>query len=283
MEDQLSAGLVVASEHTAGHDEVGAAAEGLCEVAGAGAAAVSDNVAVEAVRRVSALYDGRELRVADAGLVARRAHRAGADTHLDGVRPREQQLLHHLARHDVAGDDAHVRVPLAAAPHVVHEVLGVAVGDVDAEHLHLRALLHDLVSLGKVGVGRAEADRDIVHDVVLGAGHLVAEADDVRDGIVLVHARDELVRRERLGHLEGARRVHVRHHDGHTRPLLLRVAEGDLRVQRNLRAAAQRAALRADEHILEVKLRAVLDAHHGWRMQRPHTEGQGQGQRSSRR
>ena len=85
--------FVVAGEHAAQHDEVGAGAVGLGDVAGNGAAAVGADLALEAVGGVGAFDDRRELRIADAGDPAGRAHRAGADADLDDVGAGEDQRL----------------------------------------------------------------------------------------------------------------------------------------------------------------------------------------------
>ncbi len=61
-----------------------------------------DDVAVEAVGGVGALEHGRELRVADASLLAGGADRARADPDLDYVGAGEDELLDHLAGDHVA-------------------------------------------------------------------------------------------------------------------------------------------------------------------------------------
>ena len=60
------------------------------------------DVSAQAMGRVGALQHRAELGVAHAGLLARGADGAGSDAHLDDVRPRQDQLLHHLPRHHVA-------------------------------------------------------------------------------------------------------------------------------------------------------------------------------------
>ncbi len=94
------------------------------------AAAVRDDVAAETVRRVRALDDGAQLRITDAGLLARRAHRAGADADLDDVGARKQKLFGHLAGDHVAGDDGRRGELGAHAFDVLHKELAVAVGNV---------------------------------------------------------------------------------------------------------------------------------------------------------
>ena len=59
------------------------------------------DVATQAMRGISALYNGAELWVTDAGLTAGGAHGAGADADLDDVRAGQDQLLHHLPGYHV--------------------------------------------------------------------------------------------------------------------------------------------------------------------------------------
>eukprot|EP00968_Pinguiococcus_pyrenoidosus_P010584 scaffold842_cov227-Pinguiococcus_pyrenoidosus.AAC.11 len=202
----------MAGEHPSGHDEVRTAAKRLGEVAGASAAAVADDVAVEPVSGVGALDDGAQLWVPHAGLEAGGADGARADAHLDDVGAGEEQLFHHLAGDDVASDDPDLGMDLANSSHVVDEVLRVAVGHVDAEHLDLGARIQHHIGLLEVRVGGAQTARDEVHHALI--RHLVAEGTELLHGVVLVQASEQPHRRQRLRHLEGARRVHVRHHDG---------------------------------------------------------------------
>ena len=85
--------FVVAGEHAAQHDEIGASSIGLGDVAGNSAAAVGADLAFEPVRRVGAFDDRRELRVADAGHPPGGADGAGADADLDDVRASKDQRL----------------------------------------------------------------------------------------------------------------------------------------------------------------------------------------------
>ena len=59
------------------------------------------DVATQAMRGISALYNGAELGVAHTSLTAGGAHGAGANADLDDVRPGQDQLLHHLPGHHV--------------------------------------------------------------------------------------------------------------------------------------------------------------------------------------
>lgn len=70
---------------------------------GTGAAAVADDVPVEAVCSVGALEYCGKLRVADTSLLASGAHASWADAHLHDVGAGEEQLLYHLRGHHVPG------------------------------------------------------------------------------------------------------------------------------------------------------------------------------------
>ena len=97
--------FVVAGEHAAQHDEIGARAVRLGDVARHGAAAVGADLALEPVRGVGAFDDRRELRIADPGHPPGGADRARADADLDDVGAGEDQRFRHVAGDDVAGHD----------------------------------------------------------------------------------------------------------------------------------------------------------------------------------
>ncbi|CAH0375378.1 unnamed protein product [Pelagomonas calceolata] len=257
LDDLVARGLVRAGEQPAHHDEVRARAEGLGGVAGARDAAVAHDVAAEAVGRVGALDHGGDLGVAHAGLLARRADGPGPDAHLDDVGAVQDELLGHLVRDDVARHDR-VRRPLGARlAHAVDEALGVAVRHVDADGRDLGAARQDRVDLGRVRRARAHA-----HGDVPGRGRRLGHERPPRlDGVVLVDRDEAPVLAEGLGHLERADRVHVRDHDRHAGQRAAAVLERDRALHAHLLPAPERRALRPDEHVLEVELRVLLDAH----------------------
>ena len=76
------------------------------------------------------LQHSGELRVADTSLLPSCAHGARPDADLDDVRPGEQQLLHHLPRDHVAGEDGVVGEGGPHLPHIHHEMLGVPIGNI---------------------------------------------------------------------------------------------------------------------------------------------------------
>lgn len=102
--------------------EVRASSEGLGKVARASAPAVTDYVAAQPVRGVCALQHCGQLGIADTGLLASGADAAGADAHFDDVSSGQDQLLHHLASHHVAGDQSHIRKSSACALDVSNKL-----------------------------------------------------------------------------------------------------------------------------------------------------------------
>lgn len=202
------------------------------------------------------------MRVADAGLLAGGADGARADADLDDVGAAEDELLRHLLRDDIAGHDGDVGPALAHVPDALHEGLGVAIRDIDADHLDLGDCHQKLGELILVLLQDSGARRDVGDAGLARAG---SPGLPLVDGVVLVHRRDAFPVRELLSHLERANRVHVRSNQGHTGPLQLGVRELVGAIERDLGAARQGGPLRPDQHILEVKLRLSLDDRHGSR------------------
>lgn len=58
--------------------------------------------------------------------------------YLDDICAAKHELLDHLARHHIAGNDGGGRMALTHPPHGVHEELGVAVRHVHADERHLK-------------------------------------------------------------------------------------------------------------------------------------------------
>ena len=153
--DDVAVAFVMAGEHAAQHDEIGAGAEGLGDVAGTGAAAVGADLTFKPVRGVGAFDDGGELGIADAGHPPRGADRARADADLDDVGASDDQRLGHVPGDDVAGHDHRLGMVIAHPFHGLQELLGVTVGDVQADHPDARGL-GDGGKLPHVGRGGAE-------------------------------------------------------------------------------------------------------------------------------
>ena len=87
----------------------------------------------EAMGGVGAFDDRGKLRIADPGHPPRRADRARADADLDDVGAGQDQRFRHVAGHNVPGHDDRLGMVVAHAPHDFEELLGVAVGDVEAD------------------------------------------------------------------------------------------------------------------------------------------------------
>ena len=115
----------------------------------------------QAVGRVRTLNHRAELRVADSGLLARGADGSRTDPDLDNVGARDDELLHHLARHDVSSHDDLAREALAVLAYCGDEELRVPVGDVEADHADVGNELQRLRDRGKVAVAAASAHRDV--------------------------------------------------------------------------------------------------------------------------
>ena len=225
-------GLVRACEYTATHDKICAAAERLRGVPRARDTAVGDDMAAQAMCRVSALDDGRQLRVADACLLARGADGAWADANLDDICPVHDQLLCHFVCHDVARDDSFGRMALTHVLHCIHKGLAVAVGNVETDGVDIRASGENGIHCREVLGAGPGGDRHI-------RGHLRMVGDELLplfDRIVLVNGDHCVVLRDGLRHLERPHGVHIRDDERHARPFTPRVLEFECALQVNLRA-----------------------------------------------
>src|SRR5690606_28976505 len=135
---EVAGGLVGPGEPGAHHHVGRAGGEGHGDVARVADAAVGPHVLAVPARLGGALQHGGELRPADAGHHAGGAHGAGADTDLDDVRARLDQVAHTGRGDDVARGDRHLRVEVAHQLQRVDHRLLVAVRGVDDEGVHAR-------------------------------------------------------------------------------------------------------------------------------------------------
>lgn len=97
------------AEPRADHRRRRARGQGKRDVARVPHTAVGPDVFAQFAGGSGALGDRGELRAADAGHHPRRAHRAGADTDLDDVRARVDEVAGAFGGHDVARHDRHLR------------------------------------------------------------------------------------------------------------------------------------------------------------------------------
>ncbi len=208
--------------------------------------------------RIGTLYDGGELRIADAGLDPGGADRARAYAHLDDVGAGEDQLLHHLAGHHVARQDDVVGAGVTNLAHEFDEVLGVAVGHVHADEAQRLWHGEDLAGLDEVlvrGAGRYH------HMTQQSRVCLIDEGLPLLEAVVLVHRRHHLETGQGAGHGEAADGIHVGGDDGHPLPLGPGVLEGELTGQADLGTTLESRALGAKQDILETELQVFFDTH----------------------
>ena len=214
----VAGAFVVAGEHAAEHDEIRAGAVGLGDVPGHGAAAVGADPTFQAVRGVGAFDDGGELRIADAGHPPGGAHRPRPDADLDDVGAGDHQRLGHVAGDHVARHDDGLGMLVADALDDVEELLGVAVGDVEADEPDPRPLRHRRELL-QVGGGRSERIEGV------GAVRPGEEPDQFVLRIVLVQGGQRPMFTQRPGHLHRPGDVHVGGDERKTLPLRAGVDE----------------------------------------------------------
>ena len=134
------------------------------------------------------------------------------------------------------------------------EFLGIAIGDVEAEQAH-RRLLPDLGELGEIGVGRADRIEGVR---AVGTGE---EFDELLDGIVLVQRRQRVKAAERARHRQRAGDVHIGRDQRKARPFRAGMQEAEGAMDVDLVARIERRALGTNEHVLEIQLDVVFDAH----------------------
>ncbi len=125
-------------EPGADHDGCATGGERQRDVAGVAHTAVRPDVRPELARGGAGLEHRGELRAADGGHHARRAHRAGADADLQDVRARRDEVADGLLGDDVPRDDRQAETQLLdGADRADHAVL-VTVRRVDDEHVDAR-------------------------------------------------------------------------------------------------------------------------------------------------
>jgi len=133
-------------------------------------------------------------------------------------------------------------------------MLGVAVGDVDADIGDRRAALrHHRLEFFIVGL----ADAHRVERGRLGAALVLQSLEEPHQlvfRIMLVQGRRQVMVAQRAGHFHGAGAVHVGGDDGNAAVGAARVVEGELAVDVDVRARREGRALRAYQYILEIEL-----------------------------
>ena len=221
----LAGGLLTAGQQRADHDHIAAGGDGLHNVAGELHAAVGDDGHAVLGGHPGGVVDGGDLGHADAGLHAGGAEGAGADAHLHAVGARLDEGAGALGGGHITGDQLHVGVEGLDALDGLQHVLGVAVGGVQAQHVHagLHQGGHPVQHVGGGADGGAHQQAALL--VTGGVGvHLglldVLDGDEALQTEVLVHDGQllDLVLAEDLlglgqgGALGGGDQVFLGHH-----------------------------------------------------------------------
>ena len=188
----VAGGLLTAGQQRADHDHAAAGGDGFHDVAGELHAAVGDDGHAVLGGHPGGVIDGGDLGYADAGHHAGGADGAGADAHLHAVGARLDEGAGALGGGHVAGDQLHVGVEGLDALDGLQHVLGVAVGGVQAQHVHagLHQGGHPVQHVGGGADGGAHQQAALL--VTGGVGvHLglldVLDGDEALQTEVLVH------------------------------------------------------------------------------------------------
>ena len=205
----------MARQHAAEHHEIGAAAESFRHITRHGASPVADDLAAQAVRRISALDHGGELRIADASFDAGSADGTRANPDFHNIGAGEDQLFAHFTSDHVSGDNGFLRPGFTGFRHKLHEVLRVAVSHVDAHKFQLRILREDLLRLFEIRIGSAGGNHHMLEDV---CGRALYKRLPFLNGVVLVYRGQNTKSGQCLRHTEGADGIHVGRNNWHTGP-----------------------------------------------------------------
>merc|ERR1719318_2200866 len=245
----LPPGLVVPSQHAPHHDKVSPSSKSLGHIPRTCAATITDDMTTQTMGSICTLQHSRELGVANTSLLPGGAHRPWANTNLDNVSPRQQQLLHHLTGHHIARQDGVVGVGSPHLPHIHHKVLAVPIGNIQADEGHTGDGSQDGLEPLKVPSSSPRAGSYILHSF----RSLGCKLLPLVHRVELVHAGEAAVLCQGLGHLERTHGVHVGGHDGHTIVGLLGVPKYNLSVEVNISPALECTSLWPEQHVLKVQ------------------------------
>ena len=135
--DDVPLALIVRRQHAAEHDKICPAAESFRNITRHRTAAIADDLAAEAMRRICTLNHRRQLRVADAGFDSRSADRTGTNADFDDIRARKNQLLDHFTGHHITRADGFAWKTFTHSLQELNKVLGVTIGNIDADEIEL--------------------------------------------------------------------------------------------------------------------------------------------------
>ncbi len=132
----LARRFVGAGKETADHHRMGAAADGLGDIAGKLDAAIGDNRHTVPGRGDGTVVDGGHLRHPDSGDDPGGADRARPDPDLDAVGAGLDQVLRALGGCDVAGNDLQGGKGIAQAAHRIENIFGMTMGRIEHDDIH---------------------------------------------------------------------------------------------------------------------------------------------------
>ena len=127
----------MAGQHAAQHDKISTAAKGFRYVARHRTTAIANDLAAEAMRRISTFDHRRQLRITDTGFHAGRADRAWTNTDFNNVGAGQDKFFHHFSGDDVTGTDNMFWAGFARFLQESDKMLGIAIGYVDTDKLQL--------------------------------------------------------------------------------------------------------------------------------------------------
>ena len=131
----FAGGFLTARQQRAQHDHVGARGQSLGDVAGILDAAVGDDGHSVLRRHTGRIVHSGDLRHADTGHHTGGTDGAGADADLHAVRARLNEGAGTLCGGHVARDQLHVGIERLDAAHTLQDIMGMAVGGVQRQHV----------------------------------------------------------------------------------------------------------------------------------------------------
>ena len=278
----LGIGFIRSAEDTSAHYNVGTGTEGLANVAGCAATAVTNAVGIHLVTGIGALHNGAELRATNACLEAGQALLPGANSNTDRIGTGVDYVLAHVGCDYHSRRNESVGKQLPNFLHPVNQLGAIAIGhvNVDAKYRSCAFIQPAKLSLYKIpenGSGFLDSN---AREHVLAVGsrpntirllHLKeveVQVPQILKGDVLFQGAEEPGPCKQLRHLGGCNWPHVgAHHgdatEGPATTAFLRGLLGELVFPEDvdLVAGVEGRPARHDEHVVEVKLLFLYDSH----------------------
>ena len=133
----ISGAFLHTGKQAAQHNRAGARGNGLGNIAAVLDAAVGNDGYAVLVGFLGTVADSRQLGHADTGHHTGGANAAGADAYLDAACARLNQVVGGGRGGYVARNQRNIRIGGANFPHLIQHSLAVAMGRVNAQHVHL--------------------------------------------------------------------------------------------------------------------------------------------------